>query len=891
MAKRKRTNAPASAPAAAAEEPVVTKKAKSSKPPKPSKSSAPVTLQIVTGSYDRVLHGVTATISADDQVEFADTFLFNAHTSAIRCLALSPPSAPEAGKAQKIMLATGGTDERINVYNISAHPPVRKDKDVLSAVAPRKILENSKNRELGTLLHHSSTITKLAFPTKSKLISASEDSTIAITRIRDMSMLSSIKVPIPKPQGRPSGDTAALGGAPSGVNDFAVHSSMKVMISLSKGERCMRLWNLLTGKKAGVLNFGRDLLQEIGEPRHSTGEGRKIIWHSNSEEFCVGFDRNLLIFGVDGQPRCKVMAESRTKIHDFCYLSTDDADKSILAVSTEDGRIVFLSTDEEDLVQPEEATDSKKATQLPTAKMLGQLGGKEGGVSGRIKAFSLLRPDQRKDEVFFACGSSDGKLRLFQVTLKELVKSQKSDKPAQVGKLIGTYNTDNRITCMEAFVMIPRPEDHDGPPILRPIPRRPFNNVNFTVPQNEELSPPPSPHPRNTPAMLNLDFLNSKLLNARLHNVVRGDDSYATGSGSGTISRAQSVKNLTSSTLFGIYSPSTTGIATQDEPSTPWGLESPTAPPLSAEDLAYALQKNPAHIHMERRRSSQHPPPPLREPLSRPVMAFHLALRATLLFGLGILYGALVARFQDRRKYATFQMEDAMATTYDVRYMAFWGVSGVVLGGLLPLFDGLWEDMCGQDSAVEDDDLLDQTRDGEIVLKGTTSSTDWALVARGIGAFIGIVYAIRKSTWTSTLQVSLTLALVNPFLWYLIDGTPAGFLFSAAIGLTGSLVLTGLKADMVPAPASASSIWNSFGAAEYGLLNVSSSAHASQPSQQSSGSTLVLGGLATKESVEMTIWMLSVLFCCGVCFGNIGRRLTLWKSRGGKGRWAEGTLR
>lgn len=304
-------------------------------------------------------------------------------------------------------------------------------------------------------------------------------------------------------------------------------------------------------------------------------------------------------------------------------------------------------------------------------------------------------------------------------------------------------------------------QDHDGPPMLRPIPRRPFN-VNFTAPQTEELSPPPSPHPRSTPAMLNLDFLNSKLLNARLHSVVRGDDSYATGSGSGTISRAQSVKNLTSSTLFGIYSPSTTGFATQDEPSTPWVLESPMAPP-SAEDLTYALQNNPAHIHMERRRSSAHPPPPLRKPLSRPVMAFHLALRATLLFGLGILYGALVARFQDRRKYATFGMEDAMAqrpfaTTYDVRYMAFWGVSGVVLGGLLPLFDGVWEDMCGRDSAVEDDDLLDQTRDGE---EGTTSSTDWALVVRGIGAFIGIVYAIVRLTPIKTPPVFASLQMIG----------------------------------------------------------------------------------------------------------------------------------
>ncbi|KAK8019329.1 insulin-induced protein [Apiospora arundinis] len=102
-------------------------------------------------------------------------------------------------------------------------------------------------------------------------------------------------------------------------------------------------------------------------------------------------------------------------------------------------------------------------------------------------------------------------------------------------------------------------QDNDGPPILRPIPRRPFN-VNFTAAQDEEpSSQPPSPHPRSTPAMLNLDFLNSKLLNPRLHSVARGDDgTYATGSN--TISRAQSVKNLTSSTLFGIYSPSTTGV-------------------------------------------------------------------------------------------------------------------------------------------------------------------------------------------------------------------------------------------------------------------------------------------------------------------------------------------
>lgn len=446
MGKRKRAE---TSNGVATEEPVATKKAK---------TLEPLTIQIVSGSYDRVLHGLTATISSDDKIEFADTFLFNAHSSAIRCIAFSPPSAPEPGKGQKIMLATGSSDERINVYNISAHPPSRKEQDLLSKVAPRKILENPKNRELGNLLHHTSTITKLAFPSKSKLISASEDSTIAFTRTRDMTLLSNIKVPKPKPQGRPSGDTMALGGAPSGVNDFAVHPSQKLMISLSKGERCMRLWNLLTAKKASVLNFGRDALQEIGEGRHSSGEGRRIIWNPTGEEFCVGFDRDILVFGTDGIPKCRVMGQLRTKIHELCYITLDDEDDPLLAVSTEDGRILFFSTKSDD-VKSSETSGDQKVSKLSVAKLVAQLGGIDKGVSGRIKDFTVLRQqNEYAEQLFITSGSSDGKVRVFKLSIKELNKARESKKVKHVGKLLGTYDTNNRITCLEAFIMIPRPE-------------------------------------------------------------------------------------------------------------------------------------------------------------------------------------------------------------------------------------------------------------------------------------------------------------------------------------------------------------------------------------------------------------------------------------------------
>jgi len=434
-------------------------------------ASTNTTIQIIAGSYDRILHGITCAIepstsssSSPPTVSFADTFLFTAHTSAIRCLALSAPSAPAPGQSQKVMLATGATDERINVYNLSAPPPSASSRSAAallsSAGAPRPILESSSNRELGTLLHHSSTVTQLAFPTRGKLLSSSEDSTVAVTRTRDWSLLSSIKSPVPKMVGRPSGDTAAHGAGPRGVNSFAVHPSLKLMISVGKGERCMRLWNLVTGKKAGVLNFGRDVLDAIGEGRIGMGEGRRVVWGSSGkegDEFAVAFDRDVVVFGMDSLPRCRVMAGERTKVHEIEYVKVGgEGDESLLAVSTEDGRVLFFSTRREDLSDGEEGKDGKKAV-LPSAKLVAQLGGKEASVTSRIKDFKFLAAEDEDGERFWyvITGSSDGKLRVWKLAAKEL---EATEEKKQVGALLGAYDTQNRITCVEAFVMIPRPE-------------------------------------------------------------------------------------------------------------------------------------------------------------------------------------------------------------------------------------------------------------------------------------------------------------------------------------------------------------------------------------------------------------------------------------------------
>jgi protein MAK11 len=467
MAKRKRTQNLTAAAAPPKDTPTPTKKTKTvapapSKPSKPASkaTSKPskignLTIQIITGSYDRILHGITATLPPTHaSTTFSDTFLFTAATSSLRALALSAPSTLTPGQPQKLLLATGSTDSRINLYHISAHPPRKTSIPAIPSLRTRAVVENPANRELGSLTHHAAAVTALAFPTRGKLLSASEDSTIAVTRTRDWSLLSAIKAPIPKAVGRPSGDTAPAGGAPSGVNAFAVHPSLKLMVSVGRGEKCMRLWNLVTGKKAGVLSFSRELLGEVLEGRFASGEGRKVAWGNtrDGEEFAVAFEWGVAVFGMDCKARCKVLPDRKTKIHEIKYIKkAEDSEDTVLAISTEDGRVLFFSTEKEDLVAPK-AVEGKEAG-MSSAKLLAQVGGKDAGVTNRVKDFAVLPLES--GEFIVVTGSSDGAVRLWTLSMKDVLAEGEKK---QVGQLAGCYETGNRITCLVAFEMLPLPE-------------------------------------------------------------------------------------------------------------------------------------------------------------------------------------------------------------------------------------------------------------------------------------------------------------------------------------------------------------------------------------------------------------------------------------------------
>lgn len=383
-------------------------------------------------------------------------------------------------------------------------------------------------------------------------------------------------------------------------------------------------------------------------------------------------------------------------------------------------------------------------------------------------------------------------------------------------------------------------QNDSGPPLIRPIPRRPFDlNVREpTPPEDQDDSESPSPT-RNRPPALNLESLNSRLLATKNNLHVAAATPSESGAGSSSISRAQSILNLTGSTLMGIYTPNTYGPDRISSPGTPWGTgaDIPARSVPSGFDLGLGPDDNEASamydeddddleeedddddrtaIRIEkRRRSSQYaaavmgarrssllqrpdvlvpqnpaapPARPAPSPLSTPALAARLAARGLLLSALGALYGVLVARVLDRfgfahgdHAHAHHRPPPGTIAGYDWRYLAFWGVSGVVLGGLLPWFDGVWEGGVGrrkeEDAAAAigaggagGDGAAARRKSaasiggasgaGELGGVAATAAAcsadgpekepavpapDWSLAVRGIGAFAGIAFAMVGS--------------------------------------------------------------------------------------------------------------------------------------------------
>ena len=147
-------------------------------------------------------------------------------------------------------------------------------------------------------------------------------------------------------------------------------------------------------------------------------------------------------------------------------------------MSTEDGRVILYST------SVLHSQESSSKTSIPTCVALGQLGGEACGVILRIKDFEVLTPnphDEYQTGSFVITGSSDGSIRVWALSRADLEKKLPESSGAsdydsrqvsatngydesvqnstdwsitQVGQMLGTFESGNRITCLKSFIML-----------------------------------------------------------------------------------------------------------------------------------------------------------------------------------------------------------------------------------------------------------------------------------------------------------------------------------------------------------------------------------------------------------------------------------------------------
>lgn len=87
-------------------------------------------------------------------------------------------------------------------------------------------------------IHSLGSITYLTFPSRSHLLSASEDGTLSLFHARDWTVLRTLK------------------GHKGRVNCVAVHPSGKLALSVGK-DRTLRMWDLMRGKGSASTKLGK----------------------------------------------------------------------------------------------------------------------------------------------------------------------------------------------------------------------------------------------------------------------------------------------------------------------------------------------------------------------------------------------------------------------------------------------------------------------------------------------------------------------------------------------------------------------------------------------------------------------------------------------------------
>ncbi|EMR10505.1 hypothetical protein PNEG_01217 [Pneumocystis murina B123] len=195
-------------------------------------------LRIIAGTYEGILYGIDVILSLKDDmkinIHFNPVWMFESNHGCIHTIAIG-------GR----YLVCGGVDEVIKLYDL------RKKKDI------------------GSLHHQSGTITGLVFSSFTSpkfLISVSDDGTMAFFRTKDWLPLSTIKTH----HGR--------------INSISIHPSGKIALTVGS-DKNIRLWNMMTGKKAGRYNLNKN-------------EAFYVQWNTLGTQYAVLLNKEVMVYDM-----------------------------------------------------------------------------------------------------------------------------------------------------------------------------------------------------------------------------------------------------------------------------------------------------------------------------------------------------------------------------------------------------------------------------------------------------------------------------------------------------------------------------------------------------------------------------------------------------------------
>lgn len=321
--------------------------------------------RIIVGSYEHNILCLSIDLSLSTPV-FTPIFHFQAHTLSVKCLDIS-------GR----YLVSGSNDENIRIYDLQ------------------------KRKELGTLLAHQGSITALKFSNRATedqesvavsekkartgkwLLSASEDHHVIVWRVKDWENFGTLK-----------GHTAR-------INDVDIHPSNRIAISVSE-DHSIRLWNLMTVKKAAVLKL-----------KNYSQNAQFVRWlGQDGEYFAAALLNKVLIYRT-----------ATAKVHqeiDLGRLSVMHIEKMIidgeeyLAVGLSNGRVNFYTA--------KSLYDENTKDVQPEFDLLGH--------TNRIKDFKFY---ENECGSYLVTISSDGKVIVWDLNKREQ---------------LAVYDAGERLNCL-----------------------------------------------------------------------------------------------------------------------------------------------------------------------------------------------------------------------------------------------------------------------------------------------------------------------------------------------------------------------------------------------------------------------------------------------------------